>query len=101
MINEEKYLFTLVQEECAEISQVAAKIIRFGLNNVAPGTEKDNLERLREEFVDLMGVLHMLRESLNIEVVDNDYEEFVAKCSTKVVKIKKYMEYSRERGELQ
>lgn len=101
MISEEKYLFTLVQEECAEISQVASKIIRFGLYNVAPGTAKDNLTRLKEEVVDLLGIISMTEIYLKEHIIEKNISLLADKMSTKIAKVKKYMEYSRDRGELQ
>lgn len=100
MISEEKYLFTLIQEECAEISQVASKIVRFGLLETRPGGELNNLERIKEEIVDLLGVVSFIEQKLGVQLINN--VPFIDdKILKKIDKIKKYMEYSRNRGELQ
>lgn len=95
MLNREQYILTLIQEECAELSQRASKALRFGLYEVQPGQELDNWERLRGEFVDLWTCVCLLdRLLVNF---DYDHDEVAAKIS----KIKKYMELSINRGILE
>jgi hypothetical protein len=92
MLNREQYLLTLIQEECAELSQRASKALRFGLYEVQPGQELDNWERLRGEFVDLFTSLYMLDWVIvDVDVKDDDVQ-------TKANKIKKYMQLSVDRG---
>ena len=90
MLNEQQYLLTLIQEECAELSQRASKALRFGLYEVQEGQPLNNWERLKGEYTDLLSVISELDKSL-LDVDDN-------KIMNKIDKINKYMELSRERG---
>jgi len=97
-MNKEKYLFTCLQEECAELSQRAAKIVRFGLKEKQPGQDKDNFERLIEEFRDLMGVAKYI-DRIYGKLLDTN-NEVSDTVNQKIIKLDKYMDYSREIGEL-
>jgi hypothetical protein len=92
MLNKEQYLLTLIQEECAEVSQRASKAIRFGLYEIQPGQELNNWERLRQEFVDLWTVMTLLdRDLVNFDFDNDD-------VTAKINKIKKYSQISKDRG---
>lgn len=94
MLNREQYILTLIQEECAELSQRASKALRFGLYEVQPGQELDNWERMREEYVDLFTSLYMLDWLIvDVSIEDDDVK-------AKMDKIKKYMQLSVDRGVL-
>jgi hypothetical protein len=54
MMNSDQYHLCKIAEECAEVSQRALKAMQFGLDEFQPGQDKDNLERLVEEFEDLL-----------------------------------------------
>lgn len=95
MLNREQYLLTLIQEECAELSQRASKALRFGLFEVQSGQELDNWERLMGEYVDLYTTIQML-DSLFVDVKPNDEDVLI-----KIDKIKKYMKLSVDRGILE
>lgn len=95
MLNREQYILTLIQEECAELSQRASKALRFGLYEVQPGQELDNWERLRGEFVDLWTSVCLLDRLL----VNFDYDH--DDVGAKINKIKKYMKISVDRGILE
>ena len=95
MLNREQYILTLIQEECAELSQRASKALRFGLYEVQSGQELDNWERLRGEFIDLWTCVCLLDHLL----VNFDYDH--DEVSTKISKIQKYMELSINRGILE
>lgn len=89
MLNEQQYLLTLIQEECAELSQRASKALRFGLYEIQEEQSLNNWERLKGELTDLVTVIRILDKDLfilnNIEI------------QKKETKIKKYMELSRKR----
>lgn len=96
-MNKEKYLLVKIQEECAEVSQRAAKAIRFGLNETQNGQDKTNLERLKDELLDLMTAVVFFTNETQIELISVDFEN---KINDRIERIKKYMNYSREIGEL-
>lgn len=83
---------TLIQEECAEVSQRASKALRFGLFEVQPGQELNNWERLRQEFIDLWTAMSLLDKNLVNFDFDND------DVTAKINKIKKYSQLSKDRG---
>ena len=62
-------ILVILQEECAEVSQVISKIHRFGLQGYNPITEEYNDELLHQEVGDLMCMIDLcikngiLRES--------------------------------------
>lgn len=93
MLNKEQYLLTLIQEECAELSQRASKALRFGLHEIQDGQELNNWERLKGEYTDLWTVICMLDAELLILEVEPIRE--------KIDKIKKYMGLSQDRGILE
>lgn len=70
MMNKEEYLLDCLSEECAELSQVASKSIRFGLNHKVPGEEKTNTDDLITEYLQIVSVIEMLQELGSIPVID-------------------------------
>jgi hypothetical protein len=87
MLTREQYLLDCIQEECAETSQRASKALRFGLDEIQPGQELDNRQRLEYELSDLLTVCHMLGIKVNADPNPG-----------KIAKVEKYMKLSRERG---
>lgn len=55
-----EHLLTIVAEEATEIAQRATKALRFTLDEVQPGQDKDNRARLWHEVCDLVAVLELL-----------------------------------------
>jgi hypothetical protein len=92
MLTEEQYLLVCLMEECDEVSQRAAKALRFGLDEVQPGQADTNAQRLFSELVDLSTVVYELHQR---GVVPLPWV-----CDDKIAKIAKYMDYSREQGVL-
>lgn len=93
-MNEQEHLLTIVAEECCEIAQRATKALRFGIDEVQPGQNLPNAERIMVEFDDLLAAIYMLQarallpNSVNRRIHD------------KQQKIEKYFAYSREQGTL-
>jgi hypothetical protein len=88
----EEHLLTILSEECAEVSQRAAKALRFGLFETQEGKEDDNSVRLREEIEDLLGVIRILRDEGLITEPSHD------RILAKKPRIEKFLEHSREMG---
>lgn len=96
MINRQQALLIKLSEECTELSQRASKSIRFGLSEVEPGQDKDNLTRLADEFFDVITV---------VEILLTEHPELREKFSvssdtfpSKKSRLDKYMKYSQELG---
>lgn len=49
----DQYHLCKIAEECAEVAQRALKAQQFGLGEIQPGQNLDNLDRLMDEFHDL------------------------------------------------
>lgn len=93
-MNKEQMLLLKVAEECNEIAQVCSKAIRFGLESKHPSGGPTNLERIGEEFEDLLVALKMLfGEDYTINHVD--YVEYDTK---RVDRVNKYLQVSRDLG---
>lgn len=93
-MNTTEYLLSCLIEECAEVIQRATKAQRFGLREIQPEQELTNLQRLATELADLMGTIELLKEH-GIRFPISSFA-----IDTKVEKIKKFMDYSRELGAL-
>jgi NTP pyrophosphatase (non-canonical NTP hydrolase) len=51
---------TILQEECAEVIQIASKIRRFGHLNIAAGYDRNNYELLEQEMGDILAMMDMV-----------------------------------------
>lgn len=89
-----EYLLTCLAEECSEVAQRCSKAIRFGLDEVQPGQDHSNAERLAQELDDLVGVAKMLRAATTLR--DPSWRD----QERKAAKVEKYAAYSRQLGRL-
>lgn len=92
----EEHLLTYLLEECVETAQRISKALRFGLDEVQPGQEMTNGERIVGEYCDILGVMGILQEE-KILPPFNHYEHVMPK----VEKVKKYMEYAEQCGTIE
>lgn len=90
MISKQDYFLLKLAEECAEVSQMVSKCIRFGLNNTKPGEDMTNRERLIDEIEDIEATLHVLKAQ---EILHT--KELNPK---KISRVYKYYEVSKEKG---
>jgi len=60
-MTEQEYLLTCLMEECAEVTHRASKALRFGLQEVGPGSKKSNFTRLEDELSDVIEIARMLK----------------------------------------
>lgn len=79
----------VLMEECDELSQRCSKAIRFGMTEIQPGQELNNKQRIEQELGDLLAVCNML----GLGVDEHRMNE-------KDAKVRKFMAYSREQGQL-
>lgn len=103
MLNEVDYLLTKLAEEATEIAQRALKAVEFGLDEVQPGQEQSNAERVGGEVIDMITILLMLAD-LGVEIqasVAADEQVLNAMIAAKKAKVEKYMALSRTLGKLE
>ena len=53
----ERELLVILTEECAEVQQRATKMLRFGVEEIQPGQELSNKDRLSDEIGDLFALV--------------------------------------------
>jgi NTP pyrophosphatase (non-canonical NTP hydrolase) len=92
-VNKREYFLTKLVEECLEVAQRATKAMCFGLEEVQPGQGLNNLERLNDEWNDLLGTVEVLSEECNIDIHWN-----ICKVAAKHRKLLRFAEYSRQQG---
>lgn len=102
-MNKLEYLLTCGQEESGEVAVAAlnvakafSKSLRFGLDDIHPEREITALQVLVAELNDLEAVIEMLQEK-GIELPGLHDRTAIDR---KKEKVKKYMEYSKQRGTL-
>lgn len=93
-MNRREHLLVILMEECNEVAHRASKALRFGLEEIQPGDEKTNAQRISDELNDLVGVAVMLRNEGTIDSVDPTAIAF------KTAKVEKFLAYSKECGTL-
>jgi len=91
-MDRKSYLLICLAEECSEITQRVSKALRFGLTEVQPGWNADNITRLCSEVNDLLGVVEMCKKdvpgfNLNPEQIELKKE-----------KVERYFAYSKKMG---
>lgn len=93
-----EYLLTVLQEECGEVVQAAAKIQRFSGSGVGPGETQTNAERLVAELVDILATVEILEREgvIRLPALDAIYEM----ARRKQAKVESYMRLSVEVGAL-
>ena len=93
-MTKQEHLLVLLMEECAEVSQRASKILRFGLKDKdgsEPGQPYTNEQRLHFEVNDLLAILDMVYEG------KNSYSSPMAQLQKKK-KVEKYLNLSKKLG---
>jgi NTP pyrophosphatase (non-canonical NTP hydrolase) len=61
ILDDNKEVMDILQEECAEVIQAVSKISRFGLDNFKPGKPKTNRQHLEEELGDMLAMIDILQ----------------------------------------
>jgi len=92
-----EYLLVCLAEECVEVAQRATKALRFGLDEVQPGQELTNKQRLLYELCDLQAVVERL---INESLLPDDMLQCQSMIDAKNAKLDKFIEYSRKLGTL-
>lgn len=90
-----EHILFIIAEECAEVAQRASKAARFTLEEVQPGQDLPNIERLWQEFNDLYAMMQMLHEETGYNGLSLKQRE------AKIAKVEHFLKYSAERGTLE
>ena len=93
----QEHLLACLTEECAEVIKEVCKIQRFGPNDHHPDIEdsKLNVQRLKDEIVDLIGVVDMLQDE---KFIDMDILGLEEQIEAKKARVEKYILYAKEKG---
>ena len=86
----EAELLTILIEECAEVQQRATKMLRFGVNEIQPGQELTNVDRLSLECGDLTAIGDLCIEA---GLINSDLAE--KQVPVKQAKLKKFLQSER------
>lgn len=92
----DEHLYTIAGEEGVEIAQRCSKAVRFGGDEVQPGQDLNNRQRILQEFADLVGTLELLGLDVGIPV----YSALRPWIDAKKAKVERFLDYSRECGTL-
>lgn len=87
-------LLIKVDEELGEAAQRALKAAQFGLDEVQPGHDKNNRERLMDELTDAHSVLLMLEDEEGFSFTRHFDED----VEVKKAKVEKYIRHSQSLG---
>ena len=63
MLDNQRQIMLIAQEECAEVTQAISKVFRFGMDAKHPTEERNNQQRLTEELGDLICMIELMIES--------------------------------------
>ena len=83
-MNRLEELLVILQEEAAEVSQCAAKCIRFGMDSEY--MDKTNRTRLEEEIGDFLAMVRLISETTEL-----DENHIFACAEAKLIKVEKFM----------
>lgn len=92
----QEHLIAIIAEEAAEVAQRATKALRFGIYEVQPGQEKNNLRRMLEDQCDLLAVVSMLLDGK----VGDPLPDFNDLIEAKKKRVEKFLKYSEHCGTL-
>lgn len=95
-MTEQEHALQSAQEECNEVAQRISKALRFGLYEVQPGQEKNNGERIVEEFSQLCAKLALAFGKYNPDQVFITVDP--AEYHKTPAKVRKFMEYAQKCG---
>jgi len=75
----------ILQEECAEVIQVASKIKRFGIDDTNPADKVTNRENLGKEMADLMAMMVIISG-----IYELDEDKLFRGINNKLTKLKEW-----------
>jgi hypothetical protein len=90
-----EHLLSCLAEECCEVGQRVSKALRFGLEEIQPGQNQTNAQRIVYEFTDLLAVFDMLGRE---KIIDASIDPIA--LAKKMSKVQKYIEFAKSKGTL-
>ena len=93
-----EHLLTILAEECIETGQRATKALRFTMEEVQPGQELSNAERLIYEFNDIVAMMELLRDEGYLGAGKTIFD--IEAINKKKAKVEQFLQYSKELGTL-
>lgn len=87
----DQYHLCKIAEECTEVAQRALKAQQFGLGEVQPGQDFDNLERLMDEFHDLFTTFQNFCALVGSDPIPNE-----TKKGVRLRKMDKFLQLSKD-----
>lgn len=94
------YLLSHLAKECSEVAIRCTKAQMFGLNEIQPGQELTNRERILYEFADILAIADVMREVGILPDMNALSPEVEARVREKKVKAASFRNYSRDLGRL-
>jgi len=94
----QEHLLIIAMEECSEVAHRISKALRFTINEVQPGQDMNNGERIMQEYCDLLAGIEMLQEEGILPKWSNDRIHFQKEA--KKSQVEKYLKYSDGVGTL-
>lgn len=92
-MNRKEHLLVILAEECAEVSKLASKCLRFGVDSQNGEDCLSAGESLVQEMCDLMAVYDMLLKDEILPRLDAMQEQ--ANIKKKIQKVEHFMDVSR------
>jgi hypothetical protein len=94
-MTKQEHLLQILSEECSEIQKAISKALRFGLDDGYPEGTTTNEDDIYKELNDLNATVELLNDEGVLNYLFNRKA-----VNEKKVKIKKYMDYARQRATL-
>lgn len=92
-MNTNEYLLTQAASECMEVAHRITKALHFGLQEVQPGQNFTNAERIVAEYVELLAVMQELHDKKLITLPHP--VQIIELKAEKVQRVYKFMNYAR------
>lgn len=100
-MNRAEHILTTLGEEGVEVAHRVAKALRFGLDEVQPGQELDNAQRIGEEVEDLIGMYLWAQEEGIVPPIAFRIFDGTGLAKSKRAKVERFMAISRAQGVLE
>lgn len=95
------YLLSHLAQECCEIAVRCTKAQMFGLDEIQPGQEFTNRQRIMHELCDLMALGETMRDEGILPDDAMRYPEVNQRIEDKKIKAATFSDYSRQLGRLE
>lgn len=97
-MNRKEHLLTILAEECNEVAQRTSKALRFSLEEIQPGQNMTNADRILQELYDLLAMVEMCQDEGHIPRWGTD--RVVFQMTAKKHKVENHLTISKDNGAL-